>query len=78
MVDEPYVAIEDVAKHFAVSVSTVRSWIRKNTIPHLKLGGVYRFRLSSVEDALSAGSADVEEAVDDRQMVINFDPAQDL
>ena len=76
MVDEPYVAIEDVAKHFAVSVSTVRSWIRKNTIPHLKLGGVYRFRLSSVEEALSAGSADVE--VDDRQMVINFDPQQDL
>ena len=74
MVDEPYVAIEDVAKHFAVSISTVRSWIRKNTIPHLKLGGVYRFRLSSVEEALGAGSAEV----DDKQTTINFDPAQDL
>lgn len=78
MVDEPYVAIEDVAKHFAVSVSTVRSWIRANKIPHLKLGGVYRFRLSSVEDALAAGTAAADEVVDPRQMVINFDPAQDL
>lgn len=76
MVDEPYVAIEDVAKHFAVSVSTVRSWIRKNTIPHLKLGGVYRFRLSSVEEALGAGANEVDR--DDRQTSINFDPAQDL
>ena len=74
MIDEPYVAIEDVAKHFAVSVSTVRAWIRKNQIPHLKLGGVYRFRLSSIEEALGAGTAEVE----DRQTAINFDPNKDL
>jgi len=74
MVDEPYVAIEDVAKHFAVSVSTVRTWIRGNTIPFLKLGGVYRFRLSSIEAALG----EPQQEVDDRQMVLNFDPTQDL
>lgn len=79
MQDEPYVPIDDLAKHFAVSVSTVRAWIRNNTIPHLKVGGVYRFKVSKVEEALRAI---VEEAgvapEDDRQMVINFDPEEDL
>lgn len=79
MQDEPYVPIDDLAKHFAVSVSTVRAWIRNNTIPHLKVGGVYRFKVSKVEEALRAI---VEESgvlpEDDRQMTINFDPEEDL
>ena len=74
MVDEPYVAIGDVAKHFGVSVSTVRTWIRNDAIPFLKLGGVYRFRLSSIEEELGRSRHEV----DDRQMVLNFDPTQDL
>jgi excisionase family DNA binding protein len=79
MQDEPYVPIDDVANHFSVSVSTVRAWIRNNTVPHLKVGGVYRFKISKVEEALRAI---VEEAgmmpEDDRQMTINFDPEEDL
>lgn len=79
MQDEPYVPIDELANHFAVSVSTVRAWIRKNAIPHLKVGGVYRFKVSKVEEALRAI---VEEAgvspEDDRQMTINFDPEEDL
>jgi hypothetical protein len=42
MVDEAFVPIEDIAKHFAVSVSTVRAWIRQDLVPALKIGGVYR------------------------------------
>ena len=77
MQDEQYVPIDDLAKHFAVSVSTVRAWIRNNTIPHLKVGGVYRFKISKVEEALKSL---VEESgvLDDRQTTINFDPAEDL
>ena len=79
MQDEPYVPIDDLAKHFAVSVSTVRALVRNNTVPHLKVGGVYRFKVSKVEEALRAI---VEEAglmpEDDRQMTINFDPSEDL
>ena len=77
MQDEQYVPIDDLAKHFAVSVSTVRAWIRNNTVPHLKVGGVYRFKISKVEEALKAV---VEESAvpDDRQTTINFDPSEDL
>ena len=52
MVDEAFVPIEDIAKHFAVSISTVRAWIRQDLIPALKLGGVYRFKVSEVEEAM--------------------------
>jgi excisionase family DNA binding protein len=89
MVEEVFVPIEDVAKHFSVSVSTVRAWIRQNLIPALKLGGVYRFKISEVEQALkklNGGDLVAEEAdgsltvkqKDQTQMVLNFNPNDDI
>jgi len=89
MVDEAFVPIEDVAKHFSVSVSTVRAWIRQNFIPALKLGGVYRFKISEVEQALkklNGGDLVREEAdgsltvkqKDQSQMALNFNPNDDI
>jgi len=52
---EAFVTIEYVAKHFSVSVSTVRAWIRKKRIPkhtYIKLGTTYRFKISALEEAL--------------------------
>ena len=52
---EAYVPIETVAKHFAVSISTVRAWLRTNKIPtntYIKIGNTYRFNLTGVEAGL--------------------------
>lgn len=90
MVDEAFVPIEDLAKHFAVSVSTVRTWIRQNLIPSLKIGGVYRFKISEVEVALKrlSGGTLVKEHIDgslvvkpnsnDPQISFNFNPDEDI
>ena len=90
MVDEAFVPIEDVAKHFAVSVSTVRAWIRQDLVPALKIGGVYRFKISEVEQAirkLSGGDLVREEAdgsltvnvpAGSAQMALNFNPDEDI
>ena len=89
MADEPFVPIEQVAKHFSVSVSTVRAWIRQDLIPSLKLGGVYRFKISEVESALrrlNGGELVKEEAdgsltvtnKDPKQVVLNFNPDDDI
>ena len=54
---EVFVPIDEVAKHFTVSVSTVRAWIRQKRIPkhtYIKLGTTYRFKISAVEEALTA------------------------
>jgi excisionase family DNA binding protein len=56
-VKSPFVMIEDVAKHFSVSVSTVRAWIRQNSIPkdtYIKVGHTYRFHLENVVAALTS------------------------
>ena len=50
-----FVPMDKVAKHFAVSVSTVRGWIRTNKIPsdtYIKLGSTYRFKLAELEAEL--------------------------
>lgn len=86
--EEAFVPIEDIAKHFAVSVSTVRAWIRQGLIPALKLGGVYRFKISEVEATLrklNGGELPKEEAdgsitvvTDPVQIALNFNPDEDI
>jgi len=48
---EEYSTIAQVATHYQVSISTVRSWIRDKLIPFLKVGGMYRFKMSEVDAA---------------------------
>lgn len=53
---DKFVPIEDLAKHFVVSISTVRTWVRNGYIPretYLKIGNTYRFNLPKVIDALT-------------------------
>ena len=53
-----YSNIEQVAEHYQVSISTVRSWIRGGTIPFIRVGGMYRFRMSEVDAAFVASTRD--------------------
>lgn len=46
------VQFKDVADHFDVSVQTVRSWVRENKIPFVKIGSVYRFNIIQIEHAV--------------------------
>ena len=55
--DSPkYVPIEDVAKYFSVSISTIRAWVRQNQIPkdtYIKVGNTYRFCVDDMANALT-------------------------
>jgi excisionase family DNA binding protein len=60
---ETFIPIEDVAEHFAVSVATIRTWIRKGHISSgtfIKAGSTYRFRLSDVIDTLLSNGAELD------------------
>lgn len=84
--NEPFVPIEELAKHFTVSVSTVRAWVRQGLIPketYIKIGNTYRFSISKVVDSLTRSSnpeAAQPEVLEDE--VVNFDnianPDEDL
>lgn len=74
---DKYVTINDIAEHYTVSVSTVRAWIRTNTIPYLKVCKTFRFKLSEVDAALrDARAKKIEESVDVEALVDN--PDQDI
>ena len=69
--DSPkYVPIEDVAKYFSVSISTIRAWVRQNQIPkdtYIKIGNTYRFCVDDVANALTKAEDPEEEALEEFQ-----------
>lgn len=57
MAEEKYLTLEQVAQHYQVSLSTIRSWVRTGVIPadkYVKVGKTFRFRISEVDAALRA------------------------
>ena len=62
-----YVPIEDVAKHFSVSVSTIRAWVRQDQIPqdtYIRVCNTYRFCIPDISEALTTKKTEtVEEPV---------------
>jgi excisionase family DNA binding protein len=72
---QPFVPIEDVARHFSVSVSTIRAWVRQGHIPkdtYVKIGNTYRFNVRDVSDALTHNNKESD------QPVIDFDDDEDI
>ena len=69
--DSPkYVPIEDVAKYFSVSISTIRAWVRQNQIPkdtYIKIGNTYRFCVDDVANALTIAEDPEEEILEEFQ-----------
>tara|TARA_R100000479_G_scaffold48350_1_gene22294 strand:+ start:530 stop:784 length:255 start_codon:yes stop_codon:yes gene_type:complete len=65
-----YVPIEDVAKYFSVSISTIRAWVRQNQIPkdtYIKIGNTYRFCVDDVANALTKAEDPEEEVLEEFQ-----------
>ena len=63
MMNGPFIPIEELAKHFSVSVSTIRAWVRQEHIPkdtYIKVGNTYRFSIADVSAALT-NNEDVKE-----------------
>lgn len=54
---EPWVAVDDVARHLGVSHDTVYRWIDGKGLPAHKLGRLWKFKLSEVDDWVRAGGA---------------------
>lgn len=86
--EEPYVPIESIAKHLSVSISTIRVWVKQSVIPtsaYIKIGNTYRFKPSSVVEALHKADGEnrepiltalKEEISAEEQLEFNFDEDQ--
>jgi excisionase family DNA binding protein len=61
MTTEPWVSVEDVAKHLGVAKDSVYRWIDSRSLPAHKIGRLWKFKLSEVDDWVRAGGADAND-----------------
>lgn len=55
---EPWVTAEQVALHLGVARATAWRWRERKGLPAHKIGGLWKFQLSKVDEWVRAGSAD--------------------
>lgn len=63
MANEPekWSSLEEIAAHLGVSKDTIRNWIKKDVIPHRRIGKQYKFKISEVDAWVDSGkSAEIE------------------
>jgi excisionase family DNA binding protein len=54
---EKWSSLDEIAKHLGVSKDTIRNWIKKDLIPHHRIGKQYKFRISEVDVWVESGKA---------------------
>lgn len=58
---ERWLSLEEIAKYIGCSKDTIRTWIKKETIPFHKVGRQYKFKASEVDEWIQSGkSADAD------------------
>lgn len=58
---ERWLNLEEIAKHIGCSKDTIRTWIKKDTIPYYKVGRQYKFKVSEIDHWIQSGkSADAD------------------
>jgi len=61
MPTEPWVSVDDVSKHLGVAKDSVYRWIDHKALPAHKIGRLWKFKLSEVDEWVrSGGAADSE------------------
>ena len=61
---EKWSSIEEIAEHLQVHKDTIRLWIKKGDIPAHKLGRLWRFKISEIDEWIQSGkSANINSGV---------------
>ncbi|GAA6123317.1 hypothetical protein BPY_14250 [Bifidobacterium psychraerophilum] len=54
---EPWLYADDIAAHLGVTKDTVYTWIAEKAIPASKVGRLWKFQVSEVDDWVRSGAA---------------------
>ena len=57
---EPWAAVEDVAKHLGVTRDSIYRWIDRKQMPAHKIGRLWKFKLSEIDEWVRDGGAGVD------------------
>ena len=58
---EPWVSVDEVAKHLDVAKDSIYRWIEARHLPAHKVGRLWKFKLSDVDEWVRAGGADAQD-----------------
>ena len=54
---EPWTSVDDVARHLGVAKDSIYRWIDRRNLPAHRIGRLWKFKLSEVDDWVRAGGA---------------------
>lgn len=54
---ENYIGIEEAANYLNVKVCTIRSFIKNNDMPSHKVGKMWKFKLSELDEWIKSGKS---------------------
>ena len=55
--EDKWIGIEKVAEYMDVTKDTVRNWIKKTDIPAHKIGKLWRFKKSEIDEWIKSGKS---------------------
>jgi excisionase family DNA binding protein len=58
--DNNWIGIEEVAIYLGVTKDTVRNWIKKTDIPAHKIGKLWKFKRSEIDDWVKSGKSAIK------------------
>lgn len=59
---EPWVSVDEVAKHLGVAKDSVYRWIESRALPAHRIGRLWKFKLTEVDAWVRARGAGTDEA----------------
>lgn len=57
MIAEPWVSVDDIATHLGVGKDSIYRWIDKKGLPAHKMGRLWKFKISEVDEWVLQGGA---------------------
>ena len=57
---ENWISITEAATHLGVKVDTIRAWIKKTDIPAHKIGKLWKFKLSELDEWVKSGKSAID------------------
>jgi len=58
---EPWVSVEDVTNHLGVAKDSIYRWIDKKGLPAHKIGRLWKFKLTEVDDWVRHSGSSAQE-----------------
>ena len=55
---EPWVSVEQIAEHLGVKRDSIYRWIDRKSLPAHRVGRLWKFKASEVDEWVRAGGAD--------------------